>query len=271
MTRTKTRQHPSPRRTRADRTVARASRKEVKFPIPGHALGPQACLMMRRKAARWSVTDSFRGDPAYVGTGEVWMELKPDTPDGDLYCWSEGQARALAARFVEQAVEIHRNSTALLAAARRIEALAAAMAPKEPMPPVLTLHHVDARLREAQAEVDARATVLAPAPVEPAGFTVPAAMDHPDYQPERPDPVAEVKVLSLKAQGISANTEQETVALDVRRVQGPDETAVFPVLAGLPPMPPMPPTVHLDYLAETHPGAGARIRESVAEAMAAAS
>jgi hypothetical protein len=269
MTRTKTRQHPAPRRTRADRTVARASRKEVKFPIPGHALGPQACLMMRRKAARWSVTDSFRGAPAYVGAGEVWMELKPDTPDGDLYCWSEGQARALAARFVEQAIEIHRNSTALLAAARRIEALAAAMAPKEPLPPVLTLHHIDARLREAQAEVDAQAKVAAP--VKPAGFTVPAAIDHPDYQPESPDPVAEVKVLSLKAQGISANSEQDTIPLDVSRIHGPDDTAMFQMLPDLPPMPSTPPTVHLDYLAETHPDAGDRIRASVAEAMAAAS
>lgn len=258
MTRTKSRQRPAPRRT------PRTSRKEVKTLIPGHARGAEAYLMMRRKGGRWAVLDSFRGGPAFVGAGVVWQELEPGTADGDLYRWTETEARALVARFVEQAVVIARNNSALdpaaevIQTARRVESLAADMAPPEVMPQVLTLEQVAARMGKAHA-------------AEPtaAEFTVPAAMDRPDWQPPSPDPAPElapdVKLLGLKARRISVIAEDETVGLPLLRVHGPEVTAVLPVVA--PPMPTVPPTVHLAHLAESSRGAGDAACASVADAL----
>lgn len=272
MSRTKTRQRPAP----PHRT--KASRKEVRVLIPGHALGDRAFLLMRRRAGRWSVTDSFRGVPAYVGAGEVWRELEPDTAEAELYCWTEARARALVARFVAQAVEIARNNRALDAAfeaaetARRIEQLAAGMAPAAVMPERLTLEQVAARLQQATAEVAARMT-KAHAPKPETGTSIPAPMDQPGWRPPKPDPAPElapdVKLLGLKARRISVNAEDETVALPQLRVHGPAETAQFPPLPpDAPPLPTMPPTIHLKHLTESAPSAGEGARASVAEALA---
>lgn len=266
MPRTKSRQRPAPRRT------ARPSRKEVKFLIPGHALGAEAFLMMRRKGGRWAVIDTFRGGPAFVGAGEVWQELEPETDASELYRWTEAEARALVAHFVADAVVVARNNSALdataevIQTARRVESLAADMAPPEVMPQVLTLEQVAARLQVATAEVAARmGKAHAAEPAAAAEFTVPAAMDHPDYRPESPDPAPDRGLLNLKAMGISANAEDETVALPLLRVHGAEVTAVLPQF---PPMPSAPPTVHLAHLAEAHPDTGERIRRSVADALA---
>jgi len=274
VTRTKYRQRPAPRRRTG------ASRKEVKTLIPGHARGAEAFLMMRRKGGRWAVLDTFRGDPVFVGAGTVWVELKPDTPDVDLYRWTEAQARALTAHFVDDAVVVARNNRALDAAAevvetavraartaRRVESLAADMAPPEVMPQVLTLEQVAARLQVATAEVAARMG-KAHAPEPAAGFTVPAAMDRPDWQPPKPDPTPDRRLLSRKAMDIAANCEDATVGLPLLRVHGPEATAVFPALPpDAPPLPPGPPTVHLE---QVHPDAGRRISERVAAAVGAA-
>lgn len=262
MSRTKTRQRPAPRRR------TNASRKEIRVLIPGHALGEQAFLLMRRRAGRWSVTDSFRGAPAFVGVGEVWRELKPDTAEADLYCWPEAKARALVRRFVEDAVVVARNNNALTAAAeaaetaRRLEELAAAMTPGLVVPEVVSLQYMGERLREAEAEAAARSRRAAPAAE---GISVPAARDHPDWQPKRRDTVSLQQPLTLLGGSIPANWEDETVALDVLRVHGPAQTAVLPVVAQRPPMPQYAPTVHLTHLSETHPSTGERIRQSVAE------
>lgn len=259
MPRTKTRRRPVPRRTQQQ---PRPSRKEVKVLIPGHARGAEAFLLLRRKAGRWSITDHFRGAPAFVGAGEVWRGLEPGTADADLYCWSEQQARALADRFVQQAVQIHLNT---LGRARRIESLAADMAPPEVMPQVLTLEQVAARIQQATAEVAARMAAHAPEPA--AGFTVPAAMDRPDWQPPTPDPQPDPRLLSRKAMDIAANCDDETVGLPLLRVHGAAVTAVLPVVAQYPPMPDVPPTVHLRHLTEAHPDTGKRISERVAAAL----
>jgi hypothetical protein len=266
VSRTKTRKRPAPRR------APRPSRKEVKTLIPGHARGADAFLMMRRKAGRWAVLDHFRGAPAYVGAGDMWMELKPETPDAEVYRWTEGHARALVARFVEQAVDIARNNRALDAAfeaaetARRIERLAAGMAPAAVMPEQLTLEQVAARLQQATAEVAAR--MKRAKPVEADTTTVPAPMDHPEYQPRRPDTASLQQPLTLLGASIPANWEDPTVALPVLRVHGPADTAQSPVLPEWPPLPDKPPTIHLTHLAEAHPDAGERIRRSVADALA---
>jgi hypothetical protein len=266
MSRTKTRQRPAPRRT------ARPSRKEVKTLIPGHARGADAFLMMRRKAGRWAVLDHFRGAPAYVGAGDMWMELKAETPDAEVYRWTEGHARALVARFVEQAVVIARNNRALDAAfeaaetVRRLEELAARMVPQQVVPEVVNLQYMGEQLRKAQAEVAARRAK----PAAPDGDTItaPAPMDHPEYQPRRPDTASLQQPLTLLGASIPANWEDPTVALPLLRIHGPADTAQFPVLPEWPPLPDKPPTVHLTHLAEAHPDAGERIRRSVAEALA---
>jgi hypothetical protein len=257
MTRTKTRQRPAPRR-------ARTSPREVRMPVPGHARGKDAYLVIRRRGSRWAVLDSFRGAPAYVGAAELWQELAKAESDGEVYRWSEADARRLMARFVEQAVEIHLN---MLGRLRRIESLAADMAPPEVMPQVLTPEQVRERLRQAEAEVAAARTKRAE-PVEERVFNVPAALDRPDWQPPRPDPAPDPRLLSLKAMGIPANCEDATVGLPLLRVHGPDVTAVLPVVAQWPPLPDKPPTVHLKHLTESAPSAGEDARASVADALA---
>jgi hypothetical protein len=267
MARTKTRQRPAPRR------APRPSRKEVKTLIPGHARGTEAYLLMRRRAGRWAVLDSFRGAPAFVGAGEVWQELEPGTPDAEVYRWTESHARALVTRFVEQAVVIARNNRALDAAfeaaetARRLEELAARMVPQQVVPEVVNLQYMGEQLRKAQAEVAAR--MRRRAPVDK-GTSIPAAMDRPGWQPPRPDPAPDRRLLSRKAMEIPANCEDATVGLPVLRVHGPEVTAVLPVVAQYPPKPTEPPTVHLAHLTETHPDTGKRISERVAAAVGAA-
>lgn len=262
MPRTKTRQRPAPRR-------ARTRPREISTPIPGHAQGAKACIVMRRRGQLWSVTDAFRGKPAYVGAAEMWHELKPETDASELYRWTEAQARALVAHFVEQAVDIARNNSALDVAAeaaetaRRLEELAARMVPQQVVPEVVNLQYMGEQLRKAAAEV-AAARAKRSAPAEERTFTVPAAMDQPDYQPPKPDPAPDRRLLSRKAMDIPANCDDETVGLPLLRIHGPEVTAVLPVVA--PPMPTVPPTVHLD---EVHRRAGSGARRSVADAMAA--
>lgn len=243
------------------------------MPIPGHARGKDAYLVIRRRGDRWAVLDSFRGDPAYVGAGELWAELAKAGSEAEVYRWSEVDARRLMARFVEHAVEIARNNNALDAAAeaaetaRRLEELAAAMAPEQLVPEVVSLQYMGERLREAEAEVAAR--IRRRPPVEES-ISLAAAMDHPDWQPPRRDTVSLQQPLTRLGADIPANWEDETVALDVRRVHGPEQTAVLPVVPQYPPMPEQPPTVHLTHLTQVHPSTGARVSRSVADAMAAA-
>lgn len=106
-------------------------------------------------------------------------------------------------------------------------------------------------------------------------ISVPAAVDVPGYRPEPPDPADAETILTPLAASISANTEQETVALPQARVHGPEDTALLPIVhveaippttapAPMPPLPerpplfmPLPPVTwrggQLRPLSESHP------------------
>lgn len=276
MSRTKTARKPAPRPQRQTvRPAAPAAMDvddhvyEYRFPIPGHPLGGHAYIALRRhfETNLWAVTDGSAGTfPEQFWDGTRWQQIMPWVPTQTVYGWELDKAREEVPGLLEQGQAAHEAYQKALETVARIQAVAAVRPvpaaeedagtkatarharPVEPVmeqAAVVPLGEVEAKVARAEANLAHMDKVVQETkpPAENDTVSIPAPCDRPDYQPEPPDPEPDNRLLSLKAQGIPANTEQETVALDVSRLHGPDQTALMPAVEADEPevvVPPMP-------------------------------
>lgn len=231
------------------------------FPVAGQPAGEVRRILARRRGTttKWGVFDDTLGSHRFWADTHRWY-WTTSAPSDVVYPYTEQEARRLARLLAGQPalpgdeldagylaaqavhLEVQAAEEALAQAVRNAEATAAA-------PDEVNV----AKTPAAAVPLQDRGPQTPPHSVpvaEDDSFTMPAPVDEPDYEPEPADMSHAEPLLSMKAQGIPANTEQDTVALPQARQLGPDDTTVLPApdlevayTGPLPPLPEVPPVI----------------------------